>query len=119
MIDVLEEFLFYLVFTSFLIDEGEIFFIQKKVKIIIEIPYGFYHFENKCKILDLIKLRKISSPQINLESEEYSELKKKLEVIDSYQFLYEQNLINEYSLEGSNSRNSKSKKKKKNTPPQK
>ncbi len=111
-IDVLEEFLFYLVFTSFLIDEGEIFFIQKKVKIIIEIPYGFYHFENKCKIFNLIKLRKISSPQINLGSEEYSELKKKLNVIDSYQDLYEENLINEYSIKESNLRNSKSKNKK-------
>ena len=62
------------------------------VLIIIEIPFGFFNFVKKCDILSLITLRKVNLIDIDLRNEN-PDLLFKLQLIDSYNYLYQNDLI--------------------------
>ena len=95
-IEVLEEFLFYLVFTSCIVHKENIFYIKTRYKIIIEIPYGFFNFVSKCEILKLILKQNVHSINIDLNQDSY--LQKQLRLIDNFETLYEQKLIHKSEI---------------------
>ena len=97
-IEVLEEFLFYLIFTSCIVNKENIVYIKTRYKIIIEIPYGFFNFVSKCDILNLILKQNVHSINIDLNQDSYSYLQKQLRLIDTFEYLYEKNLINYFEI---------------------
>ena len=93
-IDILQQFLFFLIFTSIINENGNIFFLRSNVKIVIEVPFGIYRFTQKCKILSLISIREIKFPEIKLNDE----MKEKCQLIYTYNYMYKEKIIENYIL---------------------
>ena len=93
-IDILQQFLFFLIFTSIINENGNIFFLRSNVKIVIEVPFGIYRFTQKCKILSLISIREIKFPEIKLSDE----MKEKCQLIYTYNYMYKEKIIENYIL---------------------
>ena len=59
-INLMNEFLFCILITKSYSNKENIFYLNNKINIIIEIPYGFTDFRNQFPILNLFKQRLIS-----------------------------------------------------------